>query len=211
MGGTFSRPRVGLFIAGGTYAYQTDIISGAHEECARRGFDLICLAGGSLGWADPRSYCYRAAAPEDLDAAILVPGTWGAPLDSPAVREQLAQYAKLPACIIGAQYDGAPSVCIDNEGGVELMTRHLIEVHRRTRVAFITGRGVESEQRRRGYERALQRAGIELDGNLIFAGDYTADAGRNAAELWCRNGKPACDAIVAANDSMALGALEVLQ
>src|SRR5262245_54385922 len=123
---TSARPRVGLFIAGGTYAYQTDIISGAHEECARRGLDLICLAGGSLGWVDPRSYCYRIASPEALDAAILVPGTWAAPLDSAPVRELLAQYSKLPACIIGAEYAGAPSVCIYNEGGVEVMTRHLI-------------------------------------------------------------------------------------
>lgn len=205
------RPRVGLFLAGGSYAYQTEIIAGAHDECARRGLDLICLAGGSLGWADPRSYCYRLASPSHLDAAILVPGTWAAPLDSAPVRELLARFLTLPSCVIGARHEAAPSMCIDNEGGVERMTRHLIEVHGRTRIAFIGGKGLESEQRRLGFERALRAAGIEPDPKLMFDGDYRPEAGRDAAESWYSDGKLACDAIVAANDWMAIGALEVLQ
>ncbi|MEY4547356.1 MAG: hypothetical protein RL685_3551 [Pseudomonadota bacterium] len=208
---TPKRPRVGLFITGGTYAYQTDIIFGAHEECARRNLDLICLAGGSLGWADPRSYCYEVASPADLDAAILVPGTWGAPLDSEPVRALLERYLHLPACVIGAHHGDTPSVCIDNEGGVVHMTRHLLQIHRRRRVAFIAGKGEESAQRQRGYERALAEAGLPLDPTLIFAGDYTHEAGRSAALRWSEGGKMACDAIVAANDWMALGALEALQ
>jgi serine phosphatase RsbU (regulator of sigma subunit)/DNA-binding LacI/PurR family transcriptional regulator len=202
---------VGLFLAGGTYAYQTEIIAGAHDECVRRGLDLVCLAGGSLGWADPRSYAYQLPSPSDLDAAVLVPGTWAAPLDSAPVRELLARFLTLPSCVIGARHEDAPSVCIDNEGGVERMTRHLIEAHGRTRIAFITGKGLESDQRRQGFERALRAAGMEPDLALMFDGDYRAEAGRDAAERWCRGAQPACDAIVAANDWMALGALEVLQ
>jgi len=206
-----SRPRVGLFITGGAYAYQRDIIYGAHDECERRGLDLVCLAGGSLGWVDPRSYSYRVASPRDIDAAILVPGTWAAPLDAAPVRELLDAYIGLPACIIGASYGDVPSVCIDNEGGVADITRHLIEHHGRKRIAFITGRGVESEERQRGYERALRQAGMELDPALIFAADYTLERGRLAAQRWCSKGRLDCDAIVAANDWMALGAIEVLQ
>lgn len=48
------RKRIGLFLAGGTYAYQAEIIIGAHE-CVRRGLDLVCLAGGRIGDGDPRS------------------------------------------------------------------------------------------------------------------------------------------------------------
>ena len=208
---TRSRPRVGLFITGGTYNYQTDIIYGAHEECERRGLDLICLAGGSLAWPDPRSYSYRVASARDLDAAILVPGTWAAPLETAPVRELLETFLSLPSCIIGARQGDVPSVCIDNERGVAEITRHLLELHGRKRIAFISGRGRESEERHRGYERALRAAGIQPDPALFFSGDYTLEVGRLAAAHWCTGGKLACDAIVAANDWMALGALEVLQ
>jgi len=208
---TRSRPRVGLFITGGAYAYQRDIIYGAHDECERRGIDLVCLAGGSLGWADPRSYSYRVASPRDFDAAILVPGTWGAPLEAPLVRELLEAYLSLPACIIGARHGDVPSVCIDNESGVADVTRHLLEQHGRKRIAFISGRGRESEERQRGYERALRQAGMEPDPALIYAGDYTLEQGRVAASRWCTSARLDCDAIVAANDWMALGALEALE
>lgn len=205
------KKRIGLFLAGGTYAYQADIIIGAHDECVRRGLDLVCLAGGRVGGGDPRSYAYDIASPRNLDAAIMVPGTWGAALESDPVQALLARYADTPTCIIGARAGDAPSVCIDNSTGVEELTRHLIEVHGRRRLAFIAGRGLEADERQRGFERALAAAGLALDAALFHPGDYTLEAGRAAAARWCSDGRAACDAIVAANDWMAAGALDLLQ
>jgi DNA-binding LacI/PurR family transcriptional regulator/serine phosphatase RsbU (regulator of sigma subunit) len=203
-----ARARVGLFITGGTYVYQSELIQGAHEECARRGLDLVCLSGGNVGRPDPRNYSYCLTTPADLDAAIMVPGTWGNAPDAPPVRALLEPYLAIPTCVIGARIDGVPSVRIDNEGGVAGLTRHLIEVHGRRRIAFIAGMGAEAVQRQKGYERALREHGIEPDPELLFAGDYNIDSGRAAAERWCSGDKPLCDAIVAANDWMAAGALK---
>src|SRR5690606_16150445 len=127
------------------------------------------------------------------------------------VQELLARFARTPTCVIGARWGDAPSVCIDNASGVHELTRHLIEVHGRRRLAFISGRGLEADERQRGFERALAAAGLALEPALFHAGDYTLAAGREAAERWCADGRAACDAIVAANDWMAAGALEVLQ
>jgi DNA-binding LacI/PurR family transcriptional regulator len=157
------RKRIGLFLAGGTYAYQADIIIGAHDECARRGLDLVCLAGGPLGVGDPRSYAYDIASPENLDAAIMLPGTWGAAHDSEPVQALLARYVDTPTCVIGARWRDAPSVCIDNSSGVQELTRHLIDVHGRRRLAFIAGLGLEADERQRGFERALGGAGLALE------------------------------------------------
>jgi sigma-B regulation protein RsbU (phosphoserine phosphatase) len=210
MGGE-KRPRLGLFLAGSTYAYQADIIHGAHEECERRGFDLFCLTGGRLAGGDPRSYAYDIASPRDLDGAILVPGTWGADMDSAPVQALLERYAQTHTCIIGARWRDTPSVCVDNSTGVQELTRHLIEVHGRRRVAFICGRGIEAEERQRGYEQGLRAAGLELDPELIFPADYSFEAGREAAARWCTADQLRCDAIVAANDWMAAGALDLMQ
>src|SRR5262249_20215310 len=154
------------------------VISGAHAECERRDFDLVCFAGGALIWPDPRSYAYRVGSPKDLDAALLVPGTWGAPLESAPVRELLETYCALPACIIGARYGNVPSVTIDRGGGVAETPRHLVELHGRKRIAFIAGLGRESEERQLGYERALREAGVQPDPALLFPGDYTPETGR---------------------------------
>ena len=145
MGGRH-RARIGLFIAGGTYAYQAEIIYGAHDECAQRGFDLVCLAGGRLQHGDPRAYAYEIPSPEHLDGAILVPGTWGAAIDSPPALELLERYSRIHTCIIGALWRDVPSVRVDNSTGVMELTRHLIEVHRRRRVAFIAARGPRTKR-----------------------------------------------------------------
>jgi sigma-B regulation protein RsbU (phosphoserine phosphatase) len=209
--GADRRARIGLFLAGGTYAYQSEIIYGAHDESERRGFDLFCLAGGRLESNDPRCYAYDIISPRNLDGAILVPGTWGAALDSAPVQELLERYSGIHNCVIGARWRDAPSVCIDNTSGVQDLTRHLIEAHQRRRIGFIAGRGLEAEERHRGYEQALRAAGLTPDPALFWPGDFSFEAGREAATAWTRSGRCECDAIVCANDWMAGGALEVLQ
>ena len=135
----------------------------------------------------------------------------GAAIDSPPARELLERYSGIHTCVIGALWRDLPSVRVDNSTGVMELTRHLIEVHRRQRVAFIGARGPEAEERRVGYEKGLRAAGVEVDAELIYPGDFSFAAGRAAAQHWCRNGAPACDAIVAANDWMASGAIDFLQ
>ena len=44
-------PRVGLFLRGGSYAYQDEIVAGAHEECSAHGVNLTCLSGRCLDTA----------------------------------------------------------------------------------------------------------------------------------------------------------------
>src|SRR5262245_28488461 len=124
MGGR-QRARIGLFIAGGTYAYQAEIIHGAHDECSQRGFDLMVLAGGRLQHGDPRAYAYEIPSPEHLDGAILVPGTWGAAIDSPPARALLERYSRIHTCVIGALWHDVPSVRVDNSTGVTELTRPL--------------------------------------------------------------------------------------
>jgi DNA-binding LacI/PurR family transcriptional regulator/serine phosphatase RsbU (regulator of sigma subunit) len=206
-----SRFRVGLFIQGGAYAYQTGIVFGAHDECEKRNLDFCCFAGGSVGRHDPRSYAYRIPSAADLDAALLVPGTWGAPLDHPETIALLDRYASVPRCVIGAKYGDAPSIRVDNTTGVTAITRHLIEVHGRRRIGFITGHGAESLERQQGYERALTESALDVDPELVHPGNFLPDAGRDAVERWFGQGGARCDAIVAANDWMALGALEALR
>jgi len=77
-------------------------------------------------------------------------------------------------------------VAIDNDAGLELATRHLLEFGRR-RVAFVggsldggTGMVV---QRIRGYVRALVAAGMEVDDALVVPTSRGLDGGRAAAAM----------------------------
>ncbi|GGV16169.1 MULTISPECIES: LacI family DNA-binding transcriptional regulator [Streptomycetaceae] len=95
----------------------------------------------------------------------------------------------------------------DNRGGARLAVQHLRSLGR-TRIATITGPldQTSSIDRLDGYRDLLP----DGDPELIAEGDFTADGGGRAmARLLAR--RPALDAVFAASDAMASGALRVLR
>src|SRR6059058_142523 len=104
------------------------------------------------------------------------------------------------------------TVSSDNEQGGFDATKHLLEQGRQ-RIAFVgtVDPGYpEFLERWRGYERALHAAGIALDDALQVDADPSEAAGRAAvAELSKRGAE--FDAVFAASDVTAIGALQALQ
>jgi DNA-binding LacI/PurR family transcriptional regulator/serine phosphatase RsbU (regulator of sigma subunit) len=210
MGTDKRRPRVGLLLRGGSYAYQDEIVIGTHQECKARNVDLYVLSGGIVTAADPRNFIYTLTGVGDLDAIVVVKGTMGAGEGDPTIRALLQGLRPLPICIIGPPEPGVPCVAVDNSSGVRALTKHLIQKHGLKRVAFVTGFGREGEQRLAGYRAAHKDCGLPADDKLVIPGDYRFTAGQNAVTALF-DGGAGCDAIVTANDWMALGALEALR
>lgn len=139
-----------------------------------------------------------------LDGVIISAHT----LEDPIVDGLLS--SSMPTVLIGhRRADRAASyVDIDHEQAADATTTHLIALGR-TRVGHITGaRGtVAGEDRVSGYQRAMRRAGLSVDG-LIVDGDFNCPSGvAGAAELLDKG----VDAIFCANDAMAQGALETIR
>ncbi|MBZ4688664.1 MAG: hypothetical protein PWQ96_2096 [Clostridia bacterium] len=102
------------------------------------------------------------------------------------------------------------TVTINNNQGAYLATEHLI-LSGHKKIAFIGGseKFQVSEQRKKGYMRALKEHGIYFDEGLIFTGDFTMESGFKAMNLLLLNKKP-FTACIAANDLMAIGAINCL-
>lgn len=129
--------------------------------------------------------------------------------DDPLYR--LTEQLGLPVVIGGRPLHGEPAwyVDADNRGGARLATEHLIAIGRR-RIATITGE-IDSRagaERLRGFQETLAVAG--LDNTLIEHGDFTEESGVQAtARLLAAH--PDLDAVFAASDSMAAGAMRSLK
>jgi DNA-binding LacI/PurR family transcriptional regulator len=113
----------------------------------------------------------------------------------------------------GAARADQPGLAIgcDNTGGGELVTSHLI-ARGRKRIAFIgeaSSRYPEFNDRNRGYRKALERAGLEVDPNLQVDAITTERSGYQAISELLRRGAP-FDAIFAASDLIAIGAIQAL-
>lgn len=104
---------------------------------------------------------------------------------------------------------GVPSVTVQHEAGGYVATQHLLASGRRA-VAFIAETPFDPNflERRRGYERALAEAGLAVRPELIAAGRLGLEGGYLAARKLLARARP--DAIFAANDTAAYGALRAL-
>ena len=129
-------------------------------------------------------------------------------LDDPLVDGLLV--SDLPTVLIGHRRTDleASYVDVDNINAAETVTRHLIDTGR-TRIGHVTGRRgtVAAEDRLQGYLKAMKRAGLSTQG-LVAEGDFNRPSGAAGAAQLIDAG---VDAIFAANDATAAGALDELR
>jgi len=121
-----------------------------------------------------------------------------------------------PVVTIGRHRLGIPFVAVDNVQAAAQAVTHLVETGAR-RIAFVAGpRGLlAAEERLQGYLSAMAGHGLQPDPRWITGGDFTPQGGYHAvATLLERCAAGTCsypDAILAANDQMAVGALRSLK
>jgi LacI family transcriptional regulator len=135
-----------------------------------------------------------------------------------AIEAFVKQRARVPVIAIERDYAIPAVSCllVDSEQGAFTATRHLIERGCR-RIAMITGpsSGAGSAtygraQRYQGYLRALADSGRSLDDQLVVEGNFRYESGRTAMRRLLALPRPP-DAVFAANDMMALGAMSAIR
>jgi LacI family transcriptional regulator len=109
----------------------------------------------------------------------------------------------------GTNHARSSSVFMDDVQAADDMTTYLINLGHR-RIAFIRGHPnhLASDDRLFGYRRALDRAGIDYEPQLVADGQFDFDSGCAAAAYFLGLPKPPT-AIFASNDDMAAGVLAV--
>lgn len=123
-----------------------------------------------------------------------------------------AQLFDVPVIMIGGHYSGVISIDFDYERGFEDVVRHIVEYHGFRRLHFMAGlQGNEfSENRIKVFERVLEENGISFDRNTMLSyGDFWEGPAVAATEKLLESGELP-EAIVCANDSMAIAVCGVL-
>ena len=138
-------------------------------------------------------------------------------MDTDAIRrlEQRILAAGIPAISVGAPMEGCIYIGTDDYAASHEMTEHLVKVHHARTFLYLKGYervdgSGEAEQRRRAFEDVCRENGIPAGNISYYDGDWDSRKGRKAVEALIASGKPLPDAIVSANDEMALGALGAL-
>ena len=119
------------------------------------------------------------------------------------------QQRDTPVVVLGrtTRHASVDSLRPENIGGAQTAVTHLLG-HGYRRIAMIAGPRTQQHaaDRERGYEMALQSHGIPYDPALVVYGDFGEASGYRTMQDLLFQTKP-IDAVFAANDQMAIGAL----
>src|SRR5512133_198923 len=115
-------------------------------------------------------------------------------------------------CSVGQKCSRASSILVDNRGGATALVNHVVRSHARRHFVYVGGPPghEEAEQRYGAFVDALAAHGLRADASGTYRGDWSVEAGQEAIQQFVSREIP-FDAVVAANDEMALGVLAVLR
>jgi DNA-binding LacI/PurR family transcriptional regulator len=188
------------------HSYFMHVLTGISAAANARDMQVILSTSPELNEAGEVAAYERVVRSRSADGAIVT----SAAVTDNNLKALVA--SGLPVVLIGSfpYLPGAVTVGIDDVAASREITRHLIEVHGRSRLVHVTGpldhqTGID---RRAGFLEAAA-AGGEVD-PVVLEGDFSEDAGAEAIETLIREGRP-FDGVVFANDDMAFGGLEALK
>ncbi len=178
--------------------------------------DFICFCGRSLqgtGFNRHANAIYDLVSPEAIDGLVIWTSTLGINVGGERVEEFCRRFAPMPIVSVEQPLGQAPVVRMDNRGGMSMAVAHLVEVHGRRRIAFVRGPATHdgANERYQGYLDALSHAGLSARPEYVSPPppSWHPRAAAAAVRRMLAEAEPP-DAIVAANDHLAMGVLSAL-
>ncbi len=212
------RKTIGVFASQVGRGWGVQFLTGITDAAEANNVNLVYFIGGKLtqlpapDGQNSSFGLYDLAKPDQFDGLIVT-----ADVAYGVKAEDLKAFAKkfgnLPIVTQSVDLQGASIFIPKNEEGMRALVRHLIEEHGYKRIAFIRGINgqIDAEQRYQAYLDELKAHGLRFDEDLVVDGDYTPESGSEAIRTLLGERKLRFQAVVAANDRMAFGALEALQ
>jgi LacI family transcriptional regulator len=202
---------IGIVVPQINHTYYSHLVWGVERQAEAIGLQV--LLGSSLDQAENEMREVQKMISRQVEALLLVPAVrWQHRLAT----LEMMRTSNIPTILLDAYPAGAENfphvswvVCDDQRGG-QLATEHLLERGHRE-ILFLAGPNGSSSSAGRfgGYQRALAAAGVAYSDTRVFLAGKDIEAGEKAMGQALTE-KAAFTAVVAHNDSVAIGAADTL-
>ncbi|HTB56765.1 MAG TPA: substrate-binding domain-containing protein [Polyangia bacterium] len=196
--------------------YEAQLRDAIHAKCREAGHHLLLVYGGPAEAPQAPDAAdnaiYALLRPDSADGVIVVSSLLSTYSGPSGVARLVERLAHPTMCSIGIELPGVPSLVLDNRPGMEAVVEHLVRDHGRRKIAFLAGtpENPEAAIRFEAYQAVLTRHGIALDPRRTARGYFRANSAKVAMEEILASGVE-IDGVVAANDEMATGAIDLLR
>ena len=175
MSPSLSQPRfshslktIGMLTASLSGPNEINLWHGVADQALERNVNLVCFSGGIPYWQEQyeaqRNIVFNLPNAENVDGLLIWANILSHTLDRNSLKAFCMRYAPLPAISMGMILPPIPSIQIDMREGMRKLLSHLIEDHKRKKIAFIRGLEVsqDAEERYQAYLDTLKQYGLPL-------------------------------------------------
>lgn len=203
-------PVVGVIVHDITDPYFAEVVRGVEDAASVGGFLVVTCSSDRIA-ARELSYVRLLRSMRVATVIFAGSGLADATLNL-AVGKHLAAMRAYGAAVVhlSPHAEGEADIGVDNTAGIAGVIAALVaQGHRR--IAFLAGPTslYVSHQRLEGYRRGLADAGIAFDERLVVSTGFNREAGSLGIDALL-SGEVSFTAVCAANDLLALGAMERL-
>lgn len=151
--------------------------------------------------------CYKR-----LDAVVLLLDTFDIPQMEKRLLHQLEERVSCPVISIRKKQEGCINILSDDKEAVSHMVNHMIDCHQAKKIYYVTGPSTMYDImcREEGFRETVRRRGLDFCESYIYPGNLWYDVGERAVDYFLRLSDELPDAIICANDYMAISVCEEL-
>jgi len=215
-----NRLNIGFFTCHLDNDYTFELCKGVEYAAKEADVNLVLFPGMYLNasYNDPVNakydYQYNSifyyASRKTLDALIVCIGSIGSFLSVSDMQSFLSCF-DVPILTIEIEVPGYPYLYTEGSTGMRQAIEHLIKEHNKTKIGFVSGRieNADAVERLNVYKQVLTENNIPVEDGKIVYGNFSEYTEEIVSDLLDRN--PDLEAVVFANDQMALGGYKVFK
>lgn len=214
-GGIMKR-KIAVFANGWSNEYLEVVLEGVKKRVREDNIDLFIFANyssGNEGTPENIGECSIFRLPNiwEFDGVLIMGNTINMMQEREYLREQI-MYHNVPAISLEYEMEGIPYIGTDTYQGIFQLILHVLEEHHAHNFMFMSGpeNNQESNNRKKAVEDALETAGLVLKEENIIASDWSYFTAFEAIRKYVQEHETLPDAIVCANDEMAIGVCSAL-
>lgn len=209
------RKKIAVFICAISFSNQRRILEGILSEAKEKDFDVFvftCHVNHSASHMKIKGAFSVMLLPDfsEFDGAIVMKSSIRDSEISDALIEKIRK-SKIPAVSIEEDNNDMHCVSISNYDAQMQIMEHFIVEHNCKRICYVTGllSNKEGQERFLAYKDAMAAHHLIYGEEDIYYGNYISNCGKDAVHQFLK-GTQKIDAIICANDGMAIGVISEL-
>ena len=209
--------KIAVFIGQLNQEYLMEMITSIADAAEELNYRLDVFTefgsyGGNYLHAEGERNIIRLPFVEDYDGIVVAPDTFGVSEMEKQLDMLLLARTKAPVVSIRQEKDCFYNVQIDNRATMASLTEHFVADHGYKRICFMKGKKElkDAQERLDGYLDVMKKYDLPVTEHMLFQGNYWRNLGEEAVD-WFLSGPERPEAIICANDFMAISVLMALK